>query len=116
MRALAVVGLFVLLAGCAQQIQQFTLQDIRAGQARAEKAGDATWATCMKTLGDHLEQRMASDVVPPAGLVDAVVAAHLIRQKARDGVPSQLKADCAEVALDILLFAARLGLKFAGPL
>ena len=101
-----------LLAGCSaiEPLQQFTLKDLRAGQARAEKAGDAPWAKCMKVLGDQVERQSAADVAPPVGLADAVVLAHLVYARSQQGMPTQLKADCAEVAVDLILFAARIGL------
>lgn len=109
------LNLFLVLSliGCSG-VQSFTLKDLRAAQARAERANDVPWSKCMKALGDHVEQQLATDIAPPVGVADAIVAAHLLYVKTQQGIPSHLKADCAEVALELIIVGARLGIRVSG--
>lgn len=114
-RVLIASAVPLLLTGCASvsRLEQFTLQDLRSGQARAERAGDSVWADCYKALADDLERRAGDPAPRPRGLADAVMMAHLIYHQSQAGVPDEIKVKCGPVALEVLAFAVRMGLQFA---
>lgn len=112
------IGVLVILlalvvgTGCGGPLTEFTLRDLRAGQARAEQAGDPVWATCYQVLADDLEARShARAGGPPAGLADAAMLAHLLYSQSQGGVSAPVKEHCSQVALEMLIFMARVGLK-----
>ena len=114
MRLLGLLGMGVLLWGCGGPVTEFTIRDLRAGQARAEAGGDPVWAGCYKVLADDLDARSHASHERPVGLADAAMAAHLLYRQSQEGVPSLIKEKCAGVALEVLVFLARAGLKVTG--
>jgi len=123
-----IVPFLVFLVGCAENSQRphpqalsdalaFTIRDLD-NAADLAKGKDAPWEQCMRTLSATVRERKTElDGVLQEqdkamgdrrfGVASVVMLAHL--QYATGGVPEEVRQQCAPVALDILMFLARIG-------
>jgi len=110
MKLLALLVFALALAGCAGgPLHDFVVADLRAAQARAEGAQDASGAVCWKALADDLAGTAAPQ--SPKGFADAYELARLADQRIRSGVPATTSQACAALEMGFLRFLIRTGLR-----
>lgn len=111
---LIISSCLILLAGCAGPLQDFTVNDLRAAGARAAAGNDPVAAQCYPAIADQIAGGKAPG--PVSGVVDLFEAGRLAAMQAQAGIPAEVKAKCAQLSLELLVFLAKLGLKIAAPI
>lgn len=102
MKILLLAGL-ILVQGCAQ-VADFTLKDVGAAKARAERNSDASGLRCWQYIEAQLKDGSADLEI--AGVMDAVQAARTVRLRAPE-LRKEIMAGCGEVFADIVIELAK---------